>query len=80
MKLALQAREDFEDLRYFKHNYNGAEYLCLTELTGNAFWFDITGYSNAMIFHTIAEIETGKKPSNMVIGNKAIMDIARSVK
>lgn len=37
MKRALQAREDFDDLKYYKHNYNGNEYLNLLTLSGDAF-------------------------------------------
>ena len=80
MKKALQAREDFDDLKYYKHNYNGTEYLNLLTLSGDAFWYDITGYSNAMIFHAIAEIENGKHPACQLTNRKEIMEVARQVR
>ena len=80
MKKALQAREDFDDLKYYKHNYNGAEYLNLLTLSGDAFWYDITGFSNAMILQTIAEIVDGKRPACQIIDRKEILEVARQVR
>lgn len=80
MKKALQALEDFDDLKHYKHNYNGAEYLALLTLSGDACWYDITGFSNAMILHTIAQIVDGKHPACQLTNRKEIMEIARQVR
>ena len=80
MKKALQAIEDFDDLKYYKHNYNGAEYLNLLTLSGDAFWYNITGFSNAMILQVIADIVNGKKPVCQITNRKEITEVARQVR
>lgn len=80
MKKALQAIEDFDDLKYYKHNYNGAEYLNLLTLYGDAFWYNITGFSNAMILQVIADIVNGKKPACQITNRKEIAEVARQVR
>lgn len=76
LKACEMAREDFADLKYCR-NHKGEEYLVLQNIIGNVFMFDITGYSNAEIKHTLALIECGIEPKNYIKDNKKKMEIAR---
>ena len=76
LKACEQAREDFADLKYCR-NAKGNEYLILSNVIGNVYMFDITGYSEHQIKHTLAMIECGIKPSNYIEDAKTRMEIAR---
>lgn len=70
------AREDFSDLKYCR-NHKGEEYLILINIIGNVFMFDITGYDNAQIKHTLALIECGHKPTNYIDDKAKRTEIAK---
>lgn len=76
LKACESAREDFGDLKYCR-NHKGEEYLILSNIIGNVFMFDITGYDNAQIKHVLAEIECGRKPNNYIENPSKRMEIAR---
>ena len=78
LNTVLDAREDFKDLTYHKHPSNGEEYLFLSALTGEVFMFDITGYSEANIFHCIATIECeGLNVDNLIKDAHKRLEIAK---
>lgn len=79
LKACESARPDFGDLKYCR-NHKGEEYLILQNLIGNTFMFDITGYSNAEIKHTLALIECGQKPKNFIKDTTKMYEIARLYK
>jgi hypothetical protein len=65
----LNAREDFKNLEYHRHPTNGKEYLFMSVVTGEVFFFDITGYDEADIFHCIAQMECGIGVGSLYQGN-----------
>lgn len=73
----LSAREDFKCLEMHRHHATGEEYLFLTDIIGHVFMFDVTGFSRAGITHTIAEIECGIKPSNLITDNSKKLELAK---
>lgn len=79
LKACEAARPDFGDLKYCR-NHKGEEYLILQNLIGNTFMFDITGYSNAEIKHTLAMIECGQEPKNFIKDTNKMYEIARLYK
>lgn len=79
LKMCESARPDFGDLKYCR-NHKGEEYLILQNIIGNTFMFDITGYDNAQIKHTLAMIECGHEPSNFVKDSRKMLEIARLYK
>lgn len=76
LKACEMARPDFGDLKYCR-NHRGEEYLVLQNVIGNTFMFDITGYDNAQIKHTLAMIECGKEPTNFIKDQKKMLEIAK---
>lgn len=76
LKLCEAARPDFGDLKYCR-NHRGEEYLILSNMIGNVFMLDITGYDNAQIKHTLALIECGHKPTNYITDKAKRMEIAK---
>lgn len=76
LKACEAARDDFSDLKYCR-NAQGEEYLVLSNLLGNVFIFDITGFSEAMIKHTLAQVECGIKPKNLVTDPRKRIEVAK---
>jgi len=60
LSIVLEARPDFKDLNYYRDNVSNKEYLTLSSLIGHTWTFDITGYTDAQIFHLIAMIDCAK--------------------
>lgn len=79
LKACEAARQDFGDLKYCR-NHKGEEYLILQDVIGHTFMFDITGYNNAEIMHTLALIECGHKPNNLIKDTDKMYEIARLYK
>lgn len=75
LKACEQAREDFADLKYCR-NARG-EYMVLKNVIGNVYMFEITGYTEAQIKHTLALVECGIKPNNFIEDNKKRMEVGR---
>lgn len=73
----LSAREDFKNLELHRHGATGEEYLFLTDIIGHVFMFDVTGYSSASITHTLAQIECGMKPKNLITDNAKKLELAK---
>lgn len=71
----LSVRPDHKELKYIK-NEDG-EYLILSAITGEVFFFNVTGYSEAMMLHTIAVLEAGKAPMNLITNTAKKMAIAQ---
>ena len=77
LRYCLQAREDFGKLEYIVDVLSEQEYLILTDVIGQVCFLNITGYNDAMILHTMAQIECGTVPSNLVTDKAEMMRIAR---
>ena len=71
----LKVKEDFKKLEYKRSA--GNEYLFLSVITGHVFIFDITGYTDERIYHTLALIECGVKPKSQVTEPKELVAIAK---
>ena len=76
LKACEQARTDFGDLKYVR-NAKGNEYLILSNIIGNVLMFDITGYSEVQIKHTLAMVECGQIPKNIISDTDLKMEIAK---
>lgn len=77
LNVILSARDDFDALELRKHNDTGKEYLFLKDIVGHIFIFDVTGFPLSGINHTLAEVECGKRPSNLISDNSKKLEIAR---
>ena len=77
LNTVLSARDDFKSLELHRHYSTGEEYLFLTDIIGDVFMLDVTGFSTAGINHTLAEIECGIKPSNLISDNKKKLELAK---
>lgn len=77
----LTVKEDFKRLEYYEiHNKEiKKEYLSLHLLTGYVMMFDVTGYSEERIYHTLAMIECGQMPKNFVRDSKELIRIAKII-
>lgn len=73
----LSAREDFKSLELHRHHATGEEYMFLTDIIGHVFMFDVTGYTRANINHTLAQIECGEKPRNLISDNAKKLELAK---
>ena len=74
----LCAREDHKALNY--HKTNDGEYLTLSNIIGNIWYFNVTEYDEARILHTVALVEAGKRPHNLITDTAVLMNIAKTVK
>ena len=79
LRTVLAARADFKDLQYHRNPNTSEEYLILTDLIGHVFFFDVTGYSEANIFHCMAMIECGEKPTNFIHDQEKQFEIAKLI-
>ena len=77
LKYCLKAREDFNDLEYIADIVGDGEYLILSDIIGQVCMLNITGYTEAMIYHTLAQIECGSVPINIITDKAEIMRIAK---
>ena len=77
LKYCLQARNDFNDLEYIADVVGEGEYLVLSDIIGQVCMLNITGYTEAMIYHTLAQIECGAVPINTITDKAEIMRIAK---
>lgn len=75
----LKARNDFKSFRYYR-SASGDEYAVLTDIIGGVLILDITGYTRERILQNIAEIITGRMPSNAVTDRIKMLEIARLFK
>lgn len=73
----LSAREDFKSLELHRHYSTGEEYLFLTDIVGHVYMLDVTGYSRASINHTLALIECGFKPRNLITDSAKKLELAK---
>ena len=72
----LKAKDDFNDIAYCR-DHKGNEYLILSDIIGQIGMFEITGYSEERIFHTVAKVECGIEPSNIIVDPHKRLEIAR---
>lgn len=70
----LEVRQDHKELTY--HKDNDGEYMKLSSVIGNVWWFDITGHDESRILQTIATLLAGKKPCNLITDTARLMRIA----
>lgn len=76
LSIVLEARDDFKQLDYHKHT-NGEEFLFMHLLTGDVAYLDITGRTDAEIFHVLAQIECGITPPELIKDNKRRLEIGK---
>ncbi len=76
LKACLSARNDFKDLEYVADIVKNKEYLILSDIIGQIAMLDVTGIDEADIFHTIAKIECGIMPKNIITDRTEKMRIA----
>jgi len=62
LNFVLNARSDFKKMEYYRHNASGEEYIFLTDVIGQVAMLDVTGYTDANIYHALAIIECGGRP------------------
>ena len=74
----LSVRADHKRLTYYKDN--DGEYMKLSSVIGNVWWFDITDYDESRILQTIATILAGKKPCNLITDTARLMRITSGSK
>ena len=74
----LGAREDHKALNY--HKNKSGEYLTLSNIIGNIWYFDVTDYDEARILQTIATVIAGKSPKNLITDTARLMSIAKTIK
>lgn len=72
---ALTVREDHKSLDYYK--VGDSEYMTLANIIGNIWYFDVTGYDEASILQTIANVIAGKRPHNLITDTTRLMSIAK---
>ena len=75
----LKARNDFKSFKYYR-TASVEEYAVLTDIIGGVLILDITGYNRERILQNIAEIITGRMPSNAVTDRTRMLEIARLFK
>ena len=80
LNFVLSARDDFKKLEYFRHNADGSEYLFLTDMVGQVAILDVTGYSDASIYHALAIIECGGRPRCYVKDQKKRLELGKMFK
>lgn len=74
---ALLAREDHKALNYY--TTVSGEYMTLSNIIGNVWYFNISGYDEARILHTIALVEAGERPNNLITDTAELMMIAKEI-
>lgn len=77
LRIIMDAREDFKDLRYHKNPTTQEEYLFLTDIVGRVFMFDITGMKNEDIYHVMAMVECGKQPECYISDLNKMMELGK---
>ena len=77
LNAVLSAREDFDSLELHRHNATGEEYLFLKDIIGHVFMFDVTGYTRASINHTLAQVDCGIKPRNLITDDAKKLELAK---
>lgn len=72
----LRVREDHKALIYQK-NKDG-EYITLSDVIGNVWYFDVTNYDESRILQTIVTVLAGAKPCNLITDTARLMGIAKA--
>lgn len=65
LAFCMASRDDFKDLEYYRNPSTGEEFLILSSLS-QKFVFDITGFKESQMHHTMALVESGHRPDNLV--------------
>lgn len=76
LKFVMGSRDDFKDLEYFRDPSSGEEFLILSSLS-QKFVFDITGFKESQMHHTMALVESGYRPDNLVTDREKVNFIIR---
>ena len=74
----MSARDDFKDLEYWRDPSSGEEYLILSSLS-QKFVFDITGFNESQMHHTMALVESGHRPDNLVTDSEKMNFVLKMV-
>ena len=75
LEFVLSAKDDFKKLDYYR--LNGEEYIFLTDLLGQVAILDVTGYSDANIYHALAIIECNGTPRCYISDPKKRLELGR---
>ena len=77
----LTVKEDFKSLNYVEiHNKEiSKQYLQLKLITGHVIVFDVTGYSDERIYHSLAMVECGTMPNNHVTDTHELILIGKAL-
>lgn len=73
---AMSAKKDFNGMRYEKVAETSQEFIFISDLIGNTYFFDITGYSNESVYQMICLMEAGIRPNALVTDNDKKREIA----
>lgn len=73
----LGVKDDHKELKYYKRN--DGEWLTLSDIIGHIWYFDITGYDEARILQTVADVVAGHKPKNLIEDTSKLMCIAKGI-
>ena len=77
LNVILSARDDFKRLEYYRHNADGSEYIFLTDMVGQVAILDVTGYTDANIYHALAIIECGGRPRCYIRDQKKCLELGK---
>lgn len=80
LKECLKARSDFNDLVYYRNWNTGEETLILSDIVGRVIMLNITGLTEAQIYHSLAQVECGKTPINAITETSEMMRIANDMR
>lgn len=82
LSTVLTASEEFESLKYYEFNSKDgtSAYLRICLITGDATTFDVSNYTDAQIFNTIAQLSMGTMPENRVSDTNELIRISKLIK
>lgn len=82
LKYVLSSKIDFEEIKYveIRNEELNKDVMVLRLITGDAFTFDVTGYSNERIYHTLALLECGQVPKNRISNTAELIEIGLQAK
>ena len=72
-----ESREDFKDLQYHRNTQTNEEYLFLSNIIGYMWMFNITGYTDAQIWHAMAMVECGQNPVCLIKDKAKMMELGK---
>lgn len=77
LKAVMSADEQFKDLTYCRAHNTNEEYLVLKDIIGHVFFFDVTGYTEVMMFRCMAQMVCGITPDNWISDHAKQIEVAK---